>query len=532
MSTHSDLEQCKTELRAVIDSGIFAKAPSLASLLEYVCAKYFDGQTAQIKEYNVAVEALGRPPSFDPSEDSIVRVEAFRLRKRLKQYYENEGSGHPLRIVITPGRYVPQFVASPATGSEATNGSSEDGALQDAQPLALAAPPERELSVVEAEPGLTPAIVAPPQQRAAWVRWATWAGFPLIAAAAVLGIRLYRSPALSKAPGAGRAAVVLVGGESEELRIICGASGMRHVDGRGNLWSGDRYFHGGSEFETPKHKILGTNDPELFGSRREGDFSYDVPLKPGLYELHLFFAETLYGENNTAGGAESSRVFRISINDKVTFPAFDVISDAGGSNTADEKVFKDVSPAPDGMLHVKFATLSNGVPFLNALEILPGIPGKMRSVRIVARARNYTDRQGRLWGADRYFSRGFQVTRSEPVTNTPEPETFASERFGNFVYSIPAAEGRYSVTLWFAETWFGPGQPGGGGVGSRVFDVFCNGTALLRNFDLFRIAGGAQRAIGKTFHGISPNAQGKIVLSFVPVVNYACVNAIEVLDEG
>ena len=68
-------------------------------------------------------------------------------------------------------------------------------------------------------------------------------------------------------------------------------------------------------------------------------------------------------------------------------------------------------------------------------------------------------------------------------------------------------------------------------VSCRVFDVFCNGVALLRNFDTFRAAGGPQRAVEKTFHGITPNAQGKIVLSFVPVENYASVNAVEVVEE-
>jgi hypothetical protein len=137
-----------------------------------------------------------------------------------------------------------------------------------------------------------------------------------------------------------------------------------------------------------------------------------------------------------------------------------------------------------------------------------------------------------VWGADRYFRHGSTVARSEPVSNTPDPEIFAAERFGNFTYAIPAADGRYTVTLRFAETWFGFGKPGGGGVGSRVFDVYSNGIALLRNFDIFRAASGAQRAIEKTFRGVTPNAQGKIELSFVPVVNYACVNAIEVVDES
>jgi len=505
-------------------SGAFAKAPSLALLLEYVCNKYFEGQTAQIKEYNIAVEALGRPPSFDPKHDSIVRVEALRLRKRLKQYYENEGIGHALRIYIAPGQYVPQFL-----GRETANGNGTDG-TDEAVPTALAQPLEQALAIAPVEPALTPAIVAP-RRRAYWMRLAVFLGLPLIAVFAVV-TWFSRAPAEPKATGGGPVTAKPAMAESEDVRIICGAASIRHADRTGEIWSGDRFFHGGSVFETPNHRVVGSIDPELFRSRREGDFSYDVPLRPGPYEVHLYFAEMLYGENNTAGGGESSRVFRISINDKQTLPAFDVIADAGGSNTADERVFKDVRPAADGMLHLRFATLSNGVPFLNALEILPAEPGRMRPVRIVTRARNYTDRLGRIWGADRYFSRGSQVTRSEPVTNTADPDFFASERFGNFVYTIPVAEGRYAVTLWFSETWFGPGQPGGGGAGSRLFDVYSNGIALLRNFDQFRAAGGAQRAIGRTFHGIVPNAQGKIVLSFVPVVNYACVNAIEVVDES
>src|SRR5580700_6530779 len=117
MSAVPDRDQCKAELAAVIASGIFAKAPSLALLLEYVCSKFFEGQANQIKEYNIAVEALGRPASFDPRQDSIVRVEAFRLRKRLRQYYENEGADSHLRIVIPSGQYVPHFLENGPSAS-------------------------------------------------------------------------------------------------------------------------------------------------------------------------------------------------------------------------------------------------------------------------------------------------------------------------------------------------------------------------------------------------------------------------------
>jgi hypothetical protein len=68
-------------------------------------------------------------------------------------------------------------------------------------------------------------------------------------------------------------------------------------------------------------------------------------------------------------------------------------------------------------------------------------------------------------------------------------------------------------------------------LGSREFDVFCNGIALLRDFDIYKEAGGGHVLL-KTFHGLKPNAQGKFVLSFVPVRNYATVDAIEVADES
>src|SRR5258708_6824906 len=104
------LREEKAELDAVFASGIFSRAPGLAQMLNYVCSKYFEGQSDQVKEYNIAVEALGRPAGFDQKRDSIVRVEAHRLRKRLSEYYEAEGAEHAIRIEIPPGQYAPKFL--------------------------------------------------------------------------------------------------------------------------------------------------------------------------------------------------------------------------------------------------------------------------------------------------------------------------------------------------------------------------------------------------------------------------------------
>jgi hypothetical protein len=537
MSGAPDQDECRAELGALIASGIFAKAPSLALVLEYICSKYFEGQANQIKEYSIAVEALGRPPSFDPKQDSIVRVEALRLRKRLKQYYENEGANRLTRIVIPSGQYVPMFLKNgrSAAGGEARDADSDlgrDHAADEEAALESTLAPIRERALASAPPIVVPPALVPPRRRVG-VRLALLLSLSVMAVALIAGgVWFFRLRLAGKAVSVAKTTSAAQGAEPDEIRILCGSSTARHVDRAGNIWSGDRFFRGGSVFDTPNHTIFRTPDPELFRHKREGDFSYDIPLKPGVYELHLYFAETIFGEDNGAGGGESSRVFKILINGKVAMWTFDPLSDAGGSNTADERVFKDLSPAKDNMLHVQFAGLVNGAPFLNALEVVPGIPGKMRPVRIVARPRSYTDQKGVAWGADRYFTNGFAVPRSDPVTNTADPEMFKSERFGNFKYSIPATDGRYKVTLRFAETWFGAGRPGGGGDGSRTFDVYCNGLALLRNFDVFHAAGGPQRAVEKTFRRITPNAQGKIELSFVPVTNYACVNAIEVVDDS
>src|SRR3954468_24792022 len=110
MQAAADFRQERHELDSILASGILSRAPNLAQVLTYVCTKYFEGAGDQIKEYNIAVEALGRPADFDQKRDSIVRVEAHRLRKRLREYYEADGADHPIRIDIPPGQYAPRFL--------------------------------------------------------------------------------------------------------------------------------------------------------------------------------------------------------------------------------------------------------------------------------------------------------------------------------------------------------------------------------------------------------------------------------------
>jgi Malectin domain len=74
------------------------------------------------------------------------------------------------------------------------------------------------------------------------------------------------------------------------------------------------------------------------------------------------------------------------------------------------------------------------------------------------------------------------------------------------------------------EHWSGVQNGGIGGVGSRVFDVSCNGVLLLQGFDIFREAGTAP--LVKSFSHIEPKPQGRIEIYFTPALNYSSVSTI------
>lgn len=533
MHAAADFTQEKHELQSVLASGIFNRAPNLAHVLTYVCEKYFEGEAEQIKEYNIAVEALGRPAVFDQKRDSIVRVEAHRLRKRLREYYEAEGADHRVRIDIPSGQYAPHFVRQhppqPSLSEEAVvapacvdlDGPVAQPADRNQTEIQAVAPLLNAISIGPSKP----LLLAPPAKSSAWNLIVL-----AVAAIALAGVFLWKAPAgktgkVAASPVAGAAIA-----PSQEIRILSGLQSGTYTDRFGRTWQSDRYFQGGAVYESASHPIAAARDPHLFRSRREGAFTYDVPLPPGVYELRLYFAETLYGENNMAGGGETSRIFNVFANGVEILPEFDVIEETGAS-TADVRAFKDMSPASDGKLHLKFEPKTNPA-MVSAIEITPGIPKKLRPIRLVSREHPYTDKQGRIWAADG-ISRGGQLAmRTEPVRNIDDPELLHGERYGNLTYVIPVPAGRYGVTLYFVEAWFGPGNFAGGGVGSRVFDILCNGVALRRSFDIFKEGHGSNRAVVFPIHNLEPDPQGKLTISLAPVRNYASLNALEVTDES
>jgi len=107
----SDFNEEREELERVIGSAAISRSASLVRFLTFICNKHFEGKAAEIREYTIAVEALGRKESnFDSQADPIVRVTARALRKKLAEYYQNEGRDHRLQIVLPLGHYIPQFI--------------------------------------------------------------------------------------------------------------------------------------------------------------------------------------------------------------------------------------------------------------------------------------------------------------------------------------------------------------------------------------------------------------------------------------
>lgn len=489
----STIETAREELQSLGESGFFDPHSNMWRLLEYVCSEYFAGQGDQLKEYSIAVAVFGKSEDFDKKRDSIVRVEAHRLRKRLDQYYRTEGANRPVMIVIPPGQYAPSFL------------------IRHADPSPQLPPP--------------PAVAIAKSDAPRWLAGA----IGLILVLTLLGWAYERSRRTLPAVPVAAAAAVRPAGDGEAIRIQAGARSGNYVDNMGRVWSGDSFYTGGDEATTQFHSIQRTKDPTMYLKRREGDFSYHIPLRPGFYEMRLFFAETTYGEGNVEGGGETSRLMQIMANGAVLLDGFDVISDAGGPNTADIKVFKQITPNARGFLDLQFNS-RRGRAFVNGIELIPGDAKKQHPIRFVARETAYVDSQGNSWLPDSYASGGRLALRQEEVTGTPDPGIYQGERYGNFNYAVPVAPGKYDVTLYFAETWHGPNRPEGGGVGTRVFDVYGNGVALLQNFDILKETGRPYAATQKKFLGMQANPQGKLIFTFVPQKNYACINAIEIVD--
>lgn len=119
----------------------------------------------------------------------------------------------------------------------------------------------------------------------------------------------------------------------------------------------------------------------------------------------------------------------------------------------------------------------------------------------------YTDSGGLLWFADNSFVGGSTASTTSAITNTTDPTLYKTERYGSFTYTLSVPNGARNVVLKFAEIYYTTS-------GKRIFNVSVNGTQVLKNFDIVAAAGGAFKAIDKTFPVNVTNNQ--VVIQFIP----------------
>src|SRR6478609_1911525 len=107
--SESDQKAIREQLVRILNSGPFHQSRRRQRFLEYLVNETLAGRGERLKAYNVALEVFERPETFDPITDPLVRIEAARLRDKLREYYGTDGQSDPIHIDLPKGTYTPQI---------------------------------------------------------------------------------------------------------------------------------------------------------------------------------------------------------------------------------------------------------------------------------------------------------------------------------------------------------------------------------------------------------------------------------------
>jgi hypothetical protein len=113
------------ELEKILTSPVFAPSHRLVRFLRFVVGQLLKNEADQLKEYLLGVAVFDRDESYDPRTDPIVRVEASRLRTKLREYYDTDGRNDPVLIELPKGSYVPTVTTRvPVSGPASLEGAA------------------------------------------------------------------------------------------------------------------------------------------------------------------------------------------------------------------------------------------------------------------------------------------------------------------------------------------------------------------------------------------------------------------------
>jgi len=140
----SDQKAIRKQMDRILNSGPFHQSHRRQRFLEYLVNETLAGRGERLKGYNIAVEIFGRPDTFDPTVDPLVRVEAARLREKLREYYGTDGQDDPIHIGLPKGTYTPHIEfcqpATPGPRPDRPNTTTPDRPLGPSQGPVAAQP--------------------------------------------------------------------------------------------------------------------------------------------------------------------------------------------------------------------------------------------------------------------------------------------------------------------------------------------------------------------------------------------------------
>lgn len=103
-------DRVRAQLDRLLQSSHFRNSKRYPTLLRYIVEETLEGRGLQLKERTLGIDVFGRPSDYDTASDPIVRVTIAEIRKRIAQYYHEEAHASELRIELTPGSYIPEFL--------------------------------------------------------------------------------------------------------------------------------------------------------------------------------------------------------------------------------------------------------------------------------------------------------------------------------------------------------------------------------------------------------------------------------------
>jgi len=306
------------------------------------------------------------------------------------------------------------------------------------------------------------------------------------------------------------------------------AGGASFTDSLGQVWDPDQaYATGGWGYVSGTAKssttaVNGTVDDLLYQKYREGMTAYQFTVPNGQYQVTLKFAEF-------AASSSKQRIMKITIEGVVVESALNVLALAGKATAFDRTYTTTVA---DGILNIAFAQnggsykpmvsaievksaeagptgtgteptpIATNVPIATATNTPTPTPTPTRpaySVRVDAGGPTFTDGQGLTWQADQAFSAGSwgyiggsPGSSTVAVAGTKDDLLFQKYRQGMSEFRFTVPNGSYQVQLRFAEfAATGPGQ--------RVMEITLEGTPVESALDVYAAAGGAARALDRTY---------------------------------